>query len=306
MEFSEEIYRKIQRYLDGQLGPEERAAFEREMEANAELAEEVSLNREMKIFLADTPENKLRKNLKILSQQEVEPQKVISKKYWWWLLFIPVLSLVIWWGVNRYQEKSDMEEVVQDENTSDALFDTESDTIPLIEEVGPKEPDQELEERPTQQPDSVPKKQTPSENAIQKTEDKGPIAANFDPLPALEFLIDNQVRSDDFQWMDTRPQEDVSLPSPNESFNFRFTGSIISEEDLSEKDFQLLLFSNSPEAYEAFDPLFTFPLAFSATDGNTYQINFQRSLTLPSGLYYYFIEELVTERVIWINKFFVR
>lgn len=306
MEFSEEIYRNIQRYLDDQLGPEDREAFEREMKANAELAREVELNREMKTFLADTPENELRRNLQLLGEQAQEPKTGLSGGWWRWLVFILPLVLISWWLLRDSQENSRVESVVpQEETPAPAVNQDEDVTPPPQEKTDPKQEDAKTIPAPETQRSK--ETETPPEKPIQATDkDRGPIAANVDPLPALELLIDNNVRSDDFQWVDTNPPPDVSQPSPGAAFSFRFSGTLTSEANLAEKEFQLHLFSNAPDAFAAFDPLFSFPLTVEGTPEATFQVDFQKTLTLRPGLYYYLIEEVATERIFWVGKFMVK
>ena len=293
MAFDEKTYHDIQRYLDRQLGPEERQAFERQMQADPELAREVELNREMQEFLADTPENELRKNLRMLSDQTPEPKKRRPGGKWWWLL-VPCLVLGGWWVVSRQPEKPRTEELT-----------APVQEIPDEEETAPPKAAEETEKPPVRDPQKSREPGQPGKGS-EKPADKGPVAANFDPLPALEFLIGNNLRDADFQWNITDRPKDAALPSPGAAFNFRFAGTVASETNLIKKTFNLHIFSNAPAAYEAFRPLFSYPLPFQPGSENVYPFDFQKQLTLRPGLYYYLIEDTATEKIYWADKFAVR
>jgi hypothetical protein len=305
VEFSEEIYRNIQRYLDDRLGPEEREAFEREMKANAELAREVELNREMKTFLADTPENELRRNLQLLGEQAEEPKTRPSAGWWRWLVFLLPLVLVSWWLLRDSRENSRVESVIPKEETSAPALNQDRGVTPPPEKTDTKQEDAKTIPAPEIQRSE--ETGTPPEKSTQAADrDRSPIAANTEPIPALELLIDNNVRSTDFQWVDTNPPPDVSLPSPGAAFNFRFSGALTSEANLPEKEFQLHLFSNDPDAFAVFNPLSSFPLTFEETAERTFKVDFQKPLTLRAGLYYYLIEDTATEKIYWVGKFMVK
>jgi len=122
MEFSQEIYERIEQYLDGQLKGHALQDFERQIAANKALATEVAFQREMQQFLAETPENDLRKNLQALGDQYKESTQEEKKSFWWWLLpngvmpsfdfltekppiylmgAMAVLLLISWWFVPK-------------------------------------------------------------------------------------------------------------------------------------------------------------------------------------------------------------
>lgn len=288
MAFNEETYRNIQRYLDDQLAPEERQAFEREMQANPALAQEVALNREMQEFLADSPENKLRSNLQLLREQAEAPKKGWAGGKWLWLL-LPCFALVGWWLLDRNPAPP---RTTPRQEIPDAGQD-EAEPAPL--NTAPTLPP----------PPRSPETDKPAKES-EKAAEGSPIAASFDPLPALEFLIGNNLRDNDLQWNIANRPKDAALPSPGAAFDFRFAGTVTSEINLVEKTFNLHIFSNDPEAFEAFRPISSFSLQLLSPSGNTYPFDFQKRLTLRPGLYYYLIEDTATEKIYWVDKFVVK
>ncbi len=85
MEFPQEIIELIEQYVNGQLKAESLERFEKLIEEDIVLASEVEFQKEMQAFLTDSPENELRKNLQMLSDQVVEPKKDDEKAWFWWL-----------------------------------------------------------------------------------------------------------------------------------------------------------------------------------------------------------------------------
>ncbi len=300
MALNEEIYGKIQDYLAGGLSEQERIAFEQMMNADEALAQEVALHADMEELLADSMENKLRASLQLLSNQvQEEPLgsgRSLSIK-WLWLL-IPVVLFAGWWLLKsplQDQPSSgniprkiimDSQEEARDESTEE----TE------IEEAIPKT--EGLEEQQQQEPSLPSKTEKPSSpNRV--------IAANFEPNPSLEFLMDNNLRSDDYEWTETQLQKNVTKTA-SEAFTFRFSGNLKTTADLSKQQFKLHIFSNKPEAFEEFSPSATHDLILQSTATDTYQIDFQKQMMLSPGLYYYLIEDFSEEQIYFVGKFEVR
>lgn len=298
MPVSEDTYQKIQRYLDQEMSSEELAAFEKIIDADQEVAREVALHKDMAELLADTPENKLRQSLKILNDQAKDDsgKPGYSLRYWLWL--IPLfLTAIGWWFF-----KSD-KSIAPSENVTSKEVQTE----PAIE-LEEKDQTQKAEEKP-EQGLKVPEDQNetlePKEPApIQKPSDTPPpIAANFEPNPAIEFLIENNVRNNDFQLEVEKRQNDITLPSATEAFEFQLKVILKTTENLLDQDFKLHLFSNDPSAFQDFLPLSTSDLALSQMAEDTFQIDFQKSMTLAPGLYYYILEDFTEEKIYFVDKF---
>ena len=61
MNLPADIHEKIEQYLNGQLQGQELTDFEALLNSNKELEQEVDFQRELQLFLAESPENELRK-----------------------------------------------------------------------------------------------------------------------------------------------------------------------------------------------------------------------------------------------------
>jgi len=97
MEFSPETYELIEQFLNGQLKGEALQHFEKQLVVDKALAATVDFQREMQDFLMDSPENELRKNLQMLSDQVVEPKKEEEKGWFWWLFPVAKETNVLDW-----------------------------------------------------------------------------------------------------------------------------------------------------------------------------------------------------------------
>jgi len=297
MAFSDDIYDKIQRYLDGEMKGEERSSFEQEMAADEALAQEVALHADMQELLADSPENELRHSLQVLGQQATTKSRGGFNRLLW--LLLPILLLTGWWFLSEEETNkgNPPEDTVQKPtglNEQDATTEEVDDVVAPVEE---KPLPKQKEKR------TVPDKKDASRK---NAKESGPIAANFVPNPALEFMIGNNLRADDFQWAETRPQQDVTLSTTDASLDFQFAGRLIAESDISGLELKLHLFSNDPAAFDTFSPLYSFDLTLQEDAESNYVIDFQKSIPLKQGLYYYLIEDYETEQIYRVEKFVAR
>ena len=295
MAFNDETYHQIQQYLDGLMTQAEREAFELEMAAKPELAEEVQLNRDMQEFLADTPENALRKSLHTRSEQAAIKEKKRPARLWWWLLLVPVLALLLWWIMPEKPATNIAPPAREGQNHTN-----EQDLNPLDTAKATPTPQGSAPKQEESVPDVPTRKPNPKEKQ-QKL-----FAANFQPMPALELLIGNNLRAGDFQWADTQPMPNVTLEKPGIQIKFHFSGLLLSDADMREKKLNLHIFSNDPAAFEAFRPVSSTQLRPEPAGDNTYRISADKSFTPSPGLYYYLIEDASTERIYLVEKFMVR
>ncbi len=303
MAISEETYDKIQRYLDGELTAQERAAFEQEMETDQELALEVALHTDMEELLADSPENELRQTLHRLGD-EVDGVSTSTGRSllpkWVWLL-IPLVLFAGWWLLQPPLEEAPSTEDImeQTETTGEGTEEEATEMQQLPQEI---EEEEAIPETPKKTQE---KERGPRGKEKEPTSTSRPIAANFDPNPSLEFLIDNNLRSDDYEWTEIQLQKNIT-GTANQPFAFRFAGTLETAADLSGQEFKLHLFSNDPSAFDNFEPLSTNDLTVQKKANESYQINFQKSMTLAPGLYYYLIEDFSEEQIYLVDKFEVR
>lgn len=187
MDFNEEIYEKIQQYLDMELEGEALQAFEAAINANPALASEVALHREMEDFLADTPENDLRKNLQTLNERFNEDSDKLGANWRFLFLLLPFLLVSGWWLISNNSsvltdKKIKMESSRQStpnqllktsskpETPTDTLSSSETilspDTTQLVNEKEPiapiiKETNKENEKSKTKQAPSIVEPQSP-------------------------------------------------------------------------------------------------------------------------------------------------
>ncbi len=305
MEYKENTYHKIQQYLDNELQGDELKAFESELKSDLELASEVQLNREMKEFLADTPENQLRQNLHILNRRVTkEPNgSGFSWRYLFWMLLF--LLIGAFWFFN--QEKSTSEVMREapaeiQETTTKELGSTEikeENQKPEDVHQSPKRP--EATQKKPQQDAAKPldPKTKPTEKALR------PIAENFAPNPRLEFYINNN-RRDNYELVVEKKQENLEVTNKDEPIDFQVVVVLKTKENLFGKNFTLHLFTNDEAAFEDFNPLDSHDLILNNFEENAYRLGIQKELNLQPGLYYYMIEDTGLEKVYFVEKFEVR
>ena len=83
MNLPQDIQELLEQYLNGQLKGQALHAFEARLKTDEDLAKEVAFQREMHLFLAETPENELRKTLQQLSLQVTDSPKIGLQAKWW-------------------------------------------------------------------------------------------------------------------------------------------------------------------------------------------------------------------------------
>lgn len=296
---NEDKYREIQDYLDKKLSQEDLSHFENKLKADQDLAQEVKLQEEMKIFLADTPENELRKNLQKLNQEVKEGPVKTGKSWRFLLLLLPVLLLTVWW-VSSQMMKNTVPETLSP--MEDVLIETEEKETPN-EPV--KEKELPVEDKVEDPSPSVPKEQ-PTRGREKPAKTSRPIAANFDPNPSLEFLIENNRRDNEVTLEVEEKQANIQVPRAGSSFDFRFVAVLRSKADLLQQDFKLHLFSNKKADFEDFIPLSTNDLSLEKVTDDDYRIDFNSSLSLQPGRYYYILEDFTEEKIYFVEKFEVK
>lgn len=296
MALDEDKFGKIHDYLDKKLGQEDLTQFENELKNDQDLAQELKLHQDMATFLADTPENELRKNLQKLTQ-EVKEGKVKTENSWRFLLgLLPVLLLMVWWVSSQMINKTapearpPMEDILIEPEKKEAPEDpVKENELPVEDSV--EEPTPSLPQQP-----SSPSRKKPAEASR-------PIAANFDPNPSLEFLIENNRRANEVILEIEERQANIQVPTAESNFDFRFVAVLRSAADLLQQDFKLHLFSNKKADFEDFTPLSTNDLSLEKLTDDSYRIDFKNSLSLQPGRYYYILEDYTKEEIYFVDKF---
>lgn len=313
MEFDENLHDQIDRYLNNKMSEEEAKQFEVKKNNDEKLLAELEMNAQMKEFLKDSPENKLRANLKKLSdefveEEEKEPIHIQRNTTNFSLIFKVAAAIIIagmlWWlyanSSNSTPNKTPEivktpEDIKSDENQQedrlDLIDDSKNEDI-ANEDVPIKNEEIEI-------PQEAPDKKLPPKNK-KRTLPKY-IAADFEVNSNLEFLIDNNLRSNDLRIELTRKIGNVSLSSPKDIVTFQLGGKILTKQDIYKKELKVHLFSNKKSDYEDFLPINTAPLEVKSD----LSFDFQNNINLKPGLYYYIIEDEV-EKVHLVGKFEVR
>ena len=337
MGFNENIYDRIQKYLDGELTGTEREGFETELEANSELSQETELNRQMKDFLADTGENELRRNLQILNDRvTTDPTSSgFSAKRFLWL--IPLFLIAGWLFLTNGNSNNEpaAEEPIEENTTQNLSEESQTEVIDslkttdILEEVSKNKTELKTEIKevkktnqkktkpsvpqssPSKKPE--PKKEIPiagteaeEPTIIEEMSSIQPVyAAEFEPNPQLEILVSNNVRNNDFEWEIEQRQGNYQIKDKTGTVQFQFKAVLKSNQNLEGKTFKIHLFSNDKKQFDDFNPLSSEDLTLNKTDEGTYRIDYQKKLNLKLGLYYYLIEEFDIEKVYFADKFLV-
>ena len=116
------------------------------------------------------------------------------------------------------------------------------------------------------------------------------IAADFEANPALDFLIGNNLRSNEIVFVIEKKIGNISLSSLDDVIEFRFSGKVKSGGESLPEKIKVNLFSNKKLDYEDFKPISSTELNIQKV-GEDYRFDFQRNIKLKPGLYYYTLED---------------
>ena len=315
MDFDENIYALIDRYLNNELKGQELKAFEIRKKTDAAFAQEVEMSASMKDFLSDSPENDLRRNLQELNEQFVlEPEKPKEKSgFFVWLdnlineftsvssplklalYLIPILFLAGWWWFRTAPVEP---VIVHNPPVIDTLK-----TNPVVdpEQEVFATPEQPIVEEPQNQ-DAIKKKK---EVEQKKPDSRKLYAANYTPNPTIDFLIDNNLRSNDISFEIKNKMQSAIIKKLEDAVPFNIAGTFSSKENLLEKEFKVHLFSNDKSQYDDFQPLNSSTILLQKIADNTFEFDLEKYIVLKPGLYYYLLDD-ASERVHFVEKFEVR
>ena len=122
------------------------------------------------------------------------------------------------------------------------------------------------------------------------------------PNPLLEGYIDQELRKGDYRFEVTYPNKEAQLVEQADGTHlFRLTGRLYTDKEEISSSFRIHLFSNKPEAYEAFLPIFSEDLSFQV-EGDHFVFQLSHPEFLDPGLYYYLIEEAESGEVFAVGK----
>lgn len=345
MEWNEQTYHKIQAYIDNDLTAKAQEAFETEMDNNPDLAREVILSQDLQELLADTPENALRKNLYHLSEQVKEEDSDKAATTWWWMWGVLLLLVIgiSWLFYTKNTQAPPLKAIDstqmlpsnETENNKETNIKNETEIVPTSPKeeqknepiiFPPSTPQKEKQNEPREKPTIPPIASTPSIDELDDTKVQEPttyagtneplieemssipsfpIASNFQPNPELDFLISNNLRDSEIVFEIEKFMADVDVSSKFKAITFQFGGRLTAEEDLLGKNFKIHIFSNDKTQFQQFLPLFSHDLKLEQLNSRIYAFDYQKHYLLPSGLYYFMLEDAGTERVYFVEKFLV-
>jgi len=314
MDFDENLYDKIQAYLDKELSSAERKEFERAIAADENLAREVELHADMQELLSDTPENNLRKNLEKLSAEAIDVPEGDEGFDWRFLASVPIVLAIIGFlifGRNDDIENKNIKETepitsVEDsvstiKTTIDTSAQTPKDTavtnvIPPIEKKTKTEDKSKNIKKTTKKK----KKEVKKKNS-------------FEELPPFEALIANNARRSfeaafrgfDITFMVRTDSGNSNGQSPIIA-PFIFSGKFKTEEDPNTRNLKVHIFSNDGKRFKNFDMLYSNELILESEADGVYSFDFKTDYKLSPGLYYFLVEDTSTDEIYYANKFVVR
>lgn len=271
-------------YLSDTLDPAARRDFEQRIASDPELAARIGLERALIESLGDSPENRLRTSLRNISEKYDTPESLNiaafnspekGRRFWWMLPVVLLLGGVVAWWMLTYR----VDPVVPSE-------------LPV--------PEQERSPAPADIPvETPPAIEAPKQKRLQ--DNTRPIAAAFDPIPALETYIGSQLRGATFRLRIASPRSNETLPKRGEKTAFRLSGTVEGTIPAGQT-FQVILLSNNIHDFEAMRPVERHLLALASDQ----TFIFEKQLLLPAGLYYMLIEEGQSGEWLLVDKFLVK
>ena len=297
MKNAPDITVRVSRFLSSEMSVSEQQAFERELQQSSELRAELDLQRDLREFLQDSPENQLRHKLATLRQRAIvspDTMTVVDKRR---VVLISVLVLLfaaaVWYlvGSQKIANPNPIPPAVTPA--------TPNPTPPVIASPTPTPvPENRTEPIASTSPSSVPTEPVPSSTT------PGPIAANFTPNDQWEFLRDNQRRSVyDLQWRIERKPEDRQLNQTEDSTPVEMTVVFDQLPNATRDALRVHIFDNSKTAYERFQPTLSRSLIWQDESDGTVIGTLDLRVVLSPGLYYCVLENETTEAILFVDRF---
>lgn len=257
----------VEQYLNGELNAAERAAFEEALQSDEELAETLALRQDIQSLLTDE-HPALTAQMRSLNAQYFGKRPLRPSPHWrrWSIIggVLLVVGALIWWQSSRSPDwvPADL-------------------PAPAIDSVAPTPPSSE------DVPDTSMTPVSPAPTSPLPTETRpAPIAAGFVPVPAMEALLREELRSAPTQLSLalTFPPYDYAYPSTT-PIVFKLQGTTTLPSIYVE------LYNNDPDRIDLQQPVTKFTLQLPPTDeAMQYRIDFERAIELPQGLYYLVIK----------------
>lgn len=268
----------IHDYLSGVMDIETRKEFESQLASHPDMAERVRFERELYNAIGQSPENDLRANLQQITRRfdqtefvsvPVSTEKTSRKRLWRGVGILALVGALVLWWITQYRMKPD------------ATPAPASEPVQIISTPT-------IEQTPAVQ-------EAPPPQAVQKSR---PVAASYEPIPALETYVGSQYRSQDWKVTVEEPLPNAQLPAKNGHLSLRISGNIQSTV-VAEPGLRVLIFNNDLKSFEAMQPIANAALKV-APDGN---FLFEKVMVFKPGLYYYLIEDEESGNWLFVGKF---
>lgn len=138
------------------------------------------------------------------------------------------------------------------------------------------------------------------------TEAASALPEDIAPNPLLEPYIDQELRESPYRFDITYPDKEAQLAKQADgAYLFRLAGRLYAAEDDEDealsRAFVAHFFSNKPEDYEQFRPIFSEELTFQI-EGDHYVFQLSHPEVLTPGLYYYLIQDKEEGEVFAVGK----
>ncbi len=285
-------YQNIERYLAGDLAGDELARFEKQMDTDSAFVEEIKVNRDLERFLGPDQEDKLESDLRVIGEQFADGSgsSLVS-----WIIRIGIALLLIGFAIWYWKPEP---KAMSPTPPPVEITTPPTEPMPQQEESITPTENQEQQSEPSSPP-SLPKPQEPKSKPSNTSR---PIAVNFTPNPLLEAERGNFSRSAGFQLSLTSPELDQTFQLTDGQIAFEAKGLVKTGESTFDEPLQLLLFTNKPEDYQAYEAIKTQPLVLETTDAG-FSFAHSEPLTLSAGLYYLLIENSNTGELHLIERF---
>lgn len=268
----------IHDYLSGVMDIETRKEFESQLASHPDMAERVRFERELYNAIGQSPENDLRANLQQITRRfdqtefvsvPVSTEKTSRKRLWRGVGILALVGALVLWWITQYRMKPD------------ATPAPASEPVQIISTPT-------IEQTPAVQ-------EAPPPQAVQKSR---PVAASYEPIPALETYVGSQYRSQDWKVTVEEPLPNAQLPAKNGHLSLHISGNIQSTV-VAEPGLRVLIFNNDLKSFEAMQPIANAALKV-APDGN---FLFEKVMVFKPGLYYYLIEDEESGNWLFVGKF---
>jgi len=253
----------IEQYLLGQLEGEPLQDFTLQLMRDQQLQKEVDAHR---ILIKS-----LWKNTTPSSTTKTDKPSNNIRKWGLLILGLAIVAIFTYW----FSSSNDQNKGTTSEQT---LPNTEEKNISPPAEIIDTPVIIEQEEAPQDSPEESQPQNNQKEQEAPIS--PPPIAANFDPNPALENYF-GQLRGGELEI--NNPTQISTLTLDNGKVNFQLAGTFTADE---EEVLTIHFFSNKKEDYEQFRPIVSEQLPLGEND----EIEWKKEFELIKGLYYYQIE----------------